>query len=156
MSVEDVGAIVVICFVTAIILLVIGGMGINLANSFKASAANTTQTAGQFDSMIKTSAKLDWVFLGVFIGLLLALIITAWFIAGNPIFMSLYFLAVILFVSVSIVLANVWENLLAASFFSDVISYYPIINFVMSYLPYFVAVCSMIGLIVMFAKPQGE
>jgi hypothetical protein len=157
MSVEDIGAIAVVVFASAIILFVIGSLGISIAQNMATQIVfNNTNSQAQFAGMQNTSLKLDWVFLGIFIGLLLAMIITAWFIAGNPIFLILYFLAVIIFTVISFFLSNFWESFTVTGFFSTMIGYYPIMNFVMLRLPYFVAICGMIGLVVMFAKPRDD
>jgi len=158
MSVEDVGAIAVVGFVSAIILFIVAFVGVSMSDSFSAAPifANDTNSRAQFSAMKSTSYKLDWVFFGIFIGLIIAMIITAWFIAGNPIFLILYFLGIIIFTVISFFLSNFWETFSTTAAFAAVLAHFPLTNFIMLKMPYFVAVCGMIGLVVMFAKPSME
>lgn len=158
MSVEDIGSIAVVCFVSAIILTVIGFIGITLSDSFSSAPmfVNDTNSQAQFNAMKTTSYKIDWVFLGIFIGLIIAMMITAWFIAGNPIFLILYFLAVIIFTVISFFLSNFWESFSTTTAFTTIISHLRLTNFIMLNLPYFIAVVGMIGIVVMFAKPNMD
>uniref|UniRef100_A0A6M3IE82 Uncharacterized protein n=1 Tax=viral metagenome TaxID=1070528 RepID=A0A6M3IE82_9ZZZZ len=97
--------------------------------------------------------RLDYVIFALFIGLVLALIITGWFIAGNPIFMVLYFFVVVMGIIFSAVLSNVWETMSSASIFGTTITAFAITNNLMSNLPIYLAIVGFIGIIVMFAKP---
>ena len=97
--------------------------------------------------------RLDYVIFGLFIGLVLALIISGWFIGGNPIFMAIYFMIVVLGVVFSTVLSNVWETTSQASIFGTTVTHFPITNNLMANLPLYMAVIGFLGLVVMFAKP---
>ena len=97
--------------------------------------------------------KLDMVVFGVFIGLVIALIITGWFVGGIPIFAFIYSLIVIMGVIFSTVLANVWQTITAKAVFGATLSSFPISNHILNYLPLYTAVIGFIGLVVMFAKP---
>jgi hypothetical protein len=101
----------------------------------------------------KVTAKMDYVIFGVFIGLVLAIIITGWFIGGNPIFMAIYFLISIIAVVISTVFANTWETVSQASIFGTSVAAFPITNNLMLNLPIYMAVVAFLGLVVMFAKP---
>jgi hypothetical protein len=96
---------------------------------------------------------LDYVIFGLFIGLVLALLITAWFIGGNPVFMFLYFIFVVLAVVMSAILSNVWESYSGNSVFGLTIASFPITNNLLSYLPLYIGIVGFIGVVAMFAKP---
>lgn len=99
------------------------------------------------------SQKMDYVVFGVFIGLILALIITSWYIGANPIFMFIYFLVIVLGVTFSTVLSNVWETVTQSSIFGTTVNYFPLSNNILTNLPLYTAVIGFLGLVVMFAKP---
>lgn len=101
----------------------------------------------------RVSGQMDYVIFGVFIGLVLAIIITGWFIGGNPIFMAIYFFISVLAVVISTVFANTWETVSQASIFGTDVAAFPITNNLMLNLPIYMAVISFLGLVVMFAKP---
>lgn len=100
--------------------------------------------------------RLDYVIFGIFIGLVLGVIITGWFIGGNPIFMFIYFLVLAIGVAFSTILANVWETLTTVSAFGTTINSFPITNNLLLNLPIYLAVIGFIGMVVMFAKPYFQ
>jgi len=103
--------------------------------------------------------RLDYVIFGVFLALVLGLIITSWFIGGNPIFMFVYFIVIVVTVVISTVLANTWEMVSQMSTFGTAtFNAFPLTNNLMLYLPIYISVIGFIGVVVMFAKPaiQGE
>ena len=113
----------------------------------------TSETVDAFESTKTLTNRLDYIVLAVFIGLILALIISSWFIGGNPIFMFIYALIVIIGVILSAVLANAWETYSTTPALASTITSFPITNHLLSYLPIYAAVIGFIGIVVMFAKP---
>ena len=107
----------------------------------------------QFEGIKDMTDRLDYVVFGLFIGLVLALIITGWFVGGNPIFMFIYFIVVVIGTVVSFVLANVWETVSNSAQFGTTILSFPLSNNLMLNLPIYMAVVGFVGIVVMFAKP---
>jgi hypothetical protein len=101
----------------------------------------------------RVSNQMDYVVFGVFIALVLGVIITGWFVGGNPIFMGIYFLVSVIAVVLSTVLANTWETVSQASIFGSTITHFPITNNIMLNLPLYIGIIGFVGLVVMFAKP---
>jgi hypothetical protein len=97
--------------------------------------------------------RLDYVVFGCFIGLCIALLITSFFIGGNPIFMIIYFFIVVIGVVLSIVFSNTWETYIAMTIFGSTSSYFPITNNIMANLPIYSAIIGFLGIVTMFAKP---
>ena len=106
-----------------------------------------------FQSTDVVISKLDYLIFALFIGMILALIITSWFIGGEPIFMFVYFIFVVISVVVGAVLSNAWETFTGSSVFGLTIAAFPITNHILSYLPLYMAVAGFIGIVAMFAKP---
>ena len=103
----------------------------------------------------KVMARMDYVIFGLFIGLVLAMIITAWIVGGHPIFMFVYFLVVLAAIVISTIISNTWETITLTTVLNSSLSAFPLANFIMLKLPYFVSSIGLIGMIIMFAKPQG-
>lgn len=119
------------------------------------TAINHTDAAVDALQSTKTASnRIDYLTLALFIGLTLGIIITGFLIGGHPIFMAIYFIVVVIGVVLSAVLSNVWESFTGASIFGNTITSFPISNHLLSNLPLYVAVVGIIGIIVMFAKPQ--
>lgn len=154
-SAQDVILIAVLLFFFGVAFLIMH-YGMNqmydglLANPQINGSASTVEAleAGQ-----ATTSKLDYWGIGIFLGLLISLIVTGWFISGNPLFMGVYVVVVILAVVVSMGLSNAWESLSQNATFAASLVALPFTNHILLYLPYYTAVMGMIGLMVVFAKP---
>jgi hypothetical protein len=107
-----------------------------------------------FQTVKVTVDKLDYMIFMAFIGLALALIITGWFIGSHPMFMIIYFIANVVIVAVSALLANIWETVATSTTFTLTAGKFPITNELLTHLPIYMAVIGFIGIIVMFAKPS--
>lgn len=115
------------------------------------NSSNSTMTA--LNSIDDLTNRLDYVVFGVFIGFVLGIIITGWFIGGNPIYMFIYFLLVIMSVIFSTILANVWEETTSMVIFGTTIVNFPITNNLILNGPIYLAIVGVVGMIVMFGKP---
>ena len=82
------------------------------------------------------------------------IIITGWFIGGNPTFMFIYFILIVAAVIVGAFLSNFWETMTTASVFGTTVSNLPIMNHIMLFLPFYLAAIGFMAILVMFAKPQ--
>lgn len=155
-SAQDILLIAVLLFALGLGFLILHMVGTHIYNGLLANSQIQTSaaTVEVLQAAKAQLAKLDLYFLAVFIGLVLALIITSWFISTNPLFMSLYVIIIIIGVVVSMGLSNAWESASQRPAFVTSLAAVPITNHVLSYLPYYIAVIGMIGCIVLFAKPS--
>jgi len=155
MSASDVLMIGVILFALGIGFFIIHYTITNVTDEMlsipELNATNGTVTSLQ--SMKTTVARLDYIIFAVFIGLILGLIITSWFIGGNPMFMMIYFIVWIIAVVLSTILANTWETVTNMVIFGTTITDFPLTNNILLYLPIYIAVIGFIGFVIMFAKP---
>jgi hypothetical protein len=154
-SAQDVLFIAVLLFASAIGFLVIYYATNSIYTALLANAQIQESDAAieALQAGKDNLAKLDTFFLAVFIGLVLSLIITSWFISGNPLFMGIYIVIMVIAVVVSMALSNAWESVSQNATFASSMSALPTANHVLTYLPYYISVVAMIGLIVIFAKP---
>lgn len=155
MAARDVVLITVILFSLGIAFFVTSFAVDNTISLIVANPeVNSSAAAVQaFNDTSKVTGKLDYVIFGVFMGLVLALIVTSYLVGGHPLFMFFYFIVIIVLVSMSAVMSNVWETTTTMPVFGATISHYPITNNLMTYLPMYSSVVGFIGLVVMFAKP---
>lgn len=160
MAARDVLFIGAILFVVAMVIFVFHFVSNTMIDQMisnpQINATNSTVTALR-DTQDVTD-RFDYVIFAFFIGLALALLITGWFIGGNPIYMFIYFIVVIIGTVVGGVLSYVWGLVSQASVFNATLLSFPITDHIITNLHYYIAVLGMIGMIVMFAKPafQGE
>jgi len=99
------------------------------------------------------SSMWDYFAMAVFIGFAISIIVTGWFIGGNPLFMVIYFLVLAGGVVVTMVLSNVWESFSTASVFGFATSPLPITNWLLSNLPIVLVIVGFLGMVAMFGKP---
>jgi hypothetical protein len=115
----------------------------------------STQAVDTFQgTQDKVVNRMDYLYLGLFIGLALGIIVTGFLVADYPIFAIAYVLILIIGVVMSAILSNVWQTISPASVFGTTLSHLPILNHILSYLPLYTAVLGFIGIIMMFAKPH--
>jgi len=100
--------------------------------------------------------RMDYIIFGLFLGLIFGLIITGWFVGGNPLFMFIYFMIVTMAVIISTVFDYVWDSISGASVFGTTVTSFPITNNILSNLPLYMSAIGMLGLVVMFAKPYFQ
>lgn len=129
-------------------------LGQAFTKTLNATAINESVYASDAirDSQSLTS-RFDYIVFALFMGLGLALIITGWFIGGNPIFSFIYFLVIIIAVIMSTIFANAWEEISQTSTLSSSLTAFPLTNNLLLLLPVYIAVVGFIGLVVLFAKP---
>lgn len=149
------------------VLLFILGIGFFIANFAIGSTvdgllsvpiinASSNETSGVLQTTKTLANKFDYVFAGFFVALVLGVLITGWFVGGQPIFMSIYFLINVLAVLISGILSNFWTTLSQASVFGTTASNFPITNQILGNLQVYVAIIGIIGIVVMFAKPYFQ
>lgn len=129
-------------------------------NTFADTMLNITEinesnaTAVVLTATKEATDRLDYVVFGFFIALTLALLITSYFMAGNVIFMFIYFIVIVIGVILSAIMSNVWEDIGTLSVLGTTITTsFPIANHIMAQLPIYIAVIGIIGMVIMFAKP---
>lgn len=156
-SVEDVILLTVFVFMIGLGFLVFNPIAHTLSNSFAnnslVNASNGSVTA--FKSIGTNADKLDYLTVVLYIGFLLALIITGYLIDVKSIFFVVYLIVLVLAVFVSAILSYVYEYTASTSIFSTYATNLPITNFILSYLPIFVTVAGCVSLVVLYAKERN-
>lgn len=157
MAAEDIITISVLLMVAAVGILVVVYSGHTMATNIATQpVVNQSSTAvSAFTATANVTHKFDILFLAAFIGLTLGLIILSWFVPAHPIFYIGYLLVMIISVILSAIMANVWESITANAKLATMLTYLPITNHIMLYLPLYIAVIGFVGITVMFAKPTG-
>lgn len=113
----------------------------------------SASTMTVIDASKANSNKVDYFLFFVFIGMALALIITGYVIGGNFIFMAIYFIFIIISVVLSMIFANVWEDVTQMTIFGATISSFPMMNNIISYMPVYISIIGGLGMIAMFLRP---
>ena len=156
---RDVLTIGILAFVISVIFLLLYSMLNPMFTALSAvpevnasSLASASIKAGQTNLL----DRFDYMVLFIFLGFVIAALITSWFIAGIPLFMFIYFLFLVIIGVVMSVLSYTWTKIATATptFISIVATKMPITDHLMeNFLLYMIAL-GFLSMIVMYAKPQ--
>jgi len=150
--------LVVMIAVTAFFLLVVGYIGTTISTEVKEQIGSDVEEVNDsFDATINTSQNtLSAIWYVVFIGLLMGLLITAWYIPTHPVMVAPFAILLVIAVIVGVAMSNAYEMFNQVPQFSDIADTQEGISWFIGKLPYIAAVVGIIVLIVTFAKPGGK
>ena len=155
-SVKDIIIIVILLFIVGVSLTLIVDAGHRInAKLITVPTFNTTDTLSVINHADAAINSTDYIYLALFIGLFLSIIITGWFVGGLPIAAPIYFFVVVIFTFVSVILQQVWNDMMLNSNILSASLSLPITSFILSHLGLFTAIFGLVGILLMFAKPQG-
>ena len=142
----------------AFFVIIVGYIGVQINTGMKtAIGSDHPEVNASFDASIRVSEKiLPAVWYIVFAGLLLSLLVTAWYMPTHPIFVPIFIILLIVAIIVGVAMQNAYEQLYAVPALADIATEQGSISFMMTNLPYVALIIGLIALIVTFAKPKGE
>lgn len=154
--------IIVALFVIGIVFFFVNHMNDKIFTEFE-SVLNETHSSNEtsmqvLDSFQATNQNaFDYAFLGVFLGSLIALGLTAYAVRVSPVFFWIYGLMSLVFLIAGVVLSNVWQEATADPTFTTTLTRFPITNAILgTYYPMIVVAILLISMIIMFGKPGGQ
>lgn len=94
-------------------------------------------------------------------GMIMSIFITGFFVRSHPIFLVIYIFVTILAVIVSVPISNFYETQLSGAVYSSTLGSFTAVNYILLYLPVWVAVIGIFGMIFLFiflrtSVPTGE
>ena len=153
MAARDILVITIILFVVGILLFVSSKITKQMNNAFL-DIEEINATAGEEIRSVNNVVNMyDYLFFAFFIGFFMAIIITGWFIGGNPFFMAIYFFIVVFLVMLAAIVSYVWDNFAQTPSFATTLLSFPITNHILNHFAVYIAIISLAGLLVMFGKP---
>lgn len=156
-SVRDIIIVSVLLFAVAISIFIAVKVGHTVNTELlKTTAFNDTPTAKAVVQKADTALNYtDYMYLAGFIGFFISIIIFGWFIDGSSIMAPIYFFLVILFTFFSVIFQEIWKDFVLKPEMVTTAAALPITNFIVAHLGYFIAVFGLVGIIMMYAKPQA-
>lgn len=150
--------IVVFLFVIGISLFLMNDLT-NKINTEIKSNINTNDT--NYTAAVTALEKIqstdnyiwDYAFLGILIGSMFALVLSAYAIRMSPIFYWVYGILSLVILAIGVILSNTWQELAADPEFTATLTRFPIMNVVLgSYYPLIIIAVTIIAIIVLFGK----
>lgn len=116
---------------------------------------NTTYTTAVIDKTVTSNNSVwDYAFLGVFMGCLIAIGLSAYAIRISPVFYWIYGIMSLVVLAAGVMLSNVWQDLASDSAFTVTITRFPITNALLgTYYPLAVTAIIIIMIGILFGKP---
>lgn len=116
--------------------------------------ANNTNVVTVFNSINTTTNQYDYLFFGLFIALFLSVIITGWYLGGDAIYAVIYLSVLTIGVIGSMIMANIWYDVVNSSLFGATLSTMPITNHILSNLPVYTTIIGIAGFIAMYIRTK--
>lgn len=153
-SIEDTIFIVILLFITALVFLF--AYVINFAISGAAAPAFENMSAGSSVGFTAVNSifdnTLNYIYLAVFFGLVISIIVTSFLTPTHPIFFVFAIFLFIVLMIVSVALSNAYSAITASSTFSSAVSHMPIMDYIMTHLPLVAIVIGVLAAIIIFSR----
>ena len=154
--------VVVTIFIVAILLFFLNHLNERIYTSFddyfEDSEFNNTEAHIALEKFqtLERSNMWDWVFLAVFIGLMIQMLVFSFATRINIAFFWIFILVGIVILIVGVMLSNIWQEISTTAEFADTILRFPITDAILgTYFPTVVVAFLFLGMIVLFGKFPG-
>jgi len=155
MAMRDVFLVMVVVFALSIAGLATHSIVNSTVTQLQANPTiNSSNSTMQALSAIEPlTNKIDYIIFGVFVGFLMAIIITAWLVAGFPMFKWIFVIGGVIAVIASMLMSNIFGYIVDNHFITEAI-HFPLTRHLLGNFPVYIAVTIFIAMIVLFAKPN--
>ena len=155
MAMRDVFLVMVVIFALSITGLATHSIVNTTVDQLKAtpvvnSSNNTMQALNAIEPLTN---KIDYIIFGTFIGFIMAIIISAWLVAGFPMFKWIFVIGGVIAVIASMLMSNVYEYI-AYNHFPTIAINFPLTKHLLGNLPIYITVTIFIAMVILFAKPH--
>ena len=155
--------VVVTIFIIAIILLFFNRLNEQIYTQFddyfedsKYNQSEAHQVVEDFQE-IERSNIWDYVFLAIFIGLMIQMLIFSFATKVNIAFFWIFVLLGIVVLIVGVMLSNIWQEMATQTEFTETILRFPITNTLLgTYYPMVIVAILFLGMIILFGKFPGR
>lgn len=155
-SVTDVFIIGAAIFILAITILLGSYLYNRVATEMLPHINSSTAATNAINAMTNTLPTFDYFFLAVFIGLVLAMIISGFMIETHPVFTFVFFIMMVLATIVAVPISNSYEAFANDPIFASTAANFAITNLILTKLPLITLVIGILMIIVIYGKSQFE
>lgn len=150
--------LVVAVFIAGILMFFFSHFNSALLSAVNSEINNTYQNTTALTALDKiqtwNSNIWDWAFLLLFIGHIMALCATAWFVRISPVFFWVFVFAALFCMVLGVLVSNVWQDMTMDIAFAETLSQFPKTNWILgSKFALIEAAIIAISLIFLFSKP---
>lgn len=154
-SIRDIALFMVIMFSIGLVSFLLSFVYNTSSNlMIQTPQFNGTQAGNVLLEHQDTMSGTDYFSLAIFVGFLLAVIITSYLVGGSPVFAVIYIIFFIIIGVVSAILTEIWGEVSQMSVFGTTINNLPITDFLLNNLTLLVIIVGFIGLVVMYIRGE--
>ncbi|MFW6172443.1 MAG: hypothetical protein ACOC5T_01745 [Elusimicrobiota bacterium] len=141
----------------AFFILVVSYIGTTISERMQEQISSDVEEVNDsFQSTKNVSENtLTAVWYVLFGGLLLGLLITAWYAPTHPILVPVFIILLVVGILVAVGLSNAYEKFYEVDQLQDAAETQGAVSYILLNLPYVALIVGLIGLIITFAKPKG-
>ena len=156
-SIIDIAYLLVAILGTAIFILIVGYIYPQITAQIKTSdIGNNSASVAALNSTDTIVTRFDSVFLAIFVGLSIAVLITSFFIDSSPILIPVYIIALGILIIFAVVAENVYAGFSADTTLAATAATHTITNYILTHLVMVAIGIGVLSMILIFAKPRGN
>jgi len=156
-SIIDVAFLLIAILGLAIFILIVGYVFPQITTAIKTSPiGNNTASVAALDSTDNIVGRFDIIFLIIFMGLSISVLITSFFIGSSPILIPVYVIALSILMIFAAVVENVYDAFATNSTFIATAATHPITGYILSHLIMTAIGIGVLSMVLIFAKPRGQ
>lgn len=161
-DIESIIYIVIFLFVLGIVLFFVSHINNELYSELNSSLHDSDRNTTQTEEVIKqvntsNSIVWDYAFLGLFIGSLIAIGLSAYAVRISPVFYWVYGIMSLIVLGVGTILSNIWQDTVADPEFTTTLLRFPITNSLLgTYYPVIVTGIIIFSMLLIFGKPPSR
>lgn len=156
-SIIDVAFLLVAVLGLAIFILVVGYIFPQITAGIKTSAiGSNTASVAALDSTDNIVSRFDTVFLIIFIGLAISVLVSSFFIGSSPILIPIYIIALSILMIFAAVVEKVYDAFATNVTFVATAATHPITGYILSHLIMAAIGIGVLSMVLIFAKPGGQ
>jgi len=142
----------------AIFLLIVGYIAIEVSDKVENKlGSDIKEVNDSFQATTNVAQNtLSTIWYVMFGGLLLGLLITAWYMPTHPVLVAPFIILLLIAIILGVAMSNSYEKLHDVEQLEDTAESQSSIYFMMSNLPYIALVIGVLGMIITFAKPGRQ
>jgi len=156
-SIIDIAFLLIGILGLGILLLIIGYVFPQITGQIKATEGigNDTGAVAALDYTDSLMGRLDGIFLIIYIGLAISVLITSFFIDSSPIIIPIYIIALLLMVGFAVIAENIYSAFSESATFATVSATHPITGYILNHLWVTTIAIGVLSMILIFAKPKN-
>jgi F0F1-type ATP synthase assembly protein I len=135
-----------------------GKMADAVTPAFNSSGGNVSNYSEEVNTIMQKSKEatniLDYVFLVVFVGSIIGMILTSFTFNSHPAFFILFVIILVITVILASVFSNAYETVEEKSIFNETKTHFPITSFIMDKLPLWIIVIGFTSILIIYAKSR--